>query len=129
MGMAVDAMKIASKVDVVILATGDGDFIPLVEYLKTFVQVEVISFGKSSSSALRAACDDFIDMSEEPEKYLIGFKNSFKNKNKNTSPILQTQKVERVQNVSPKRVSKKYMPEKRPLRVQSLTQNEKLLGE
>jgi len=121
-GMAVDAMKIASRVDVVILATGDGDFIPLVEYLKTFVQVEIISFGKSSSSALRAACDDFIDMSEEPEKYLIGFKNNYKNKN----IILQKQKIERNENTNSKKDSKKYIPEKKSER---RSRNEKLLGE
>ena len=29
-GMAIDAIKIAHKVDAIVLATGDGDFIPLV---------------------------------------------------------------------------------------------------
>src|SRR3990167_886730 len=49
-GMAVDAVKMAPKLDAVVLATGDGDFVPLVEYLKQAgVQVEVISFGRSSS--------------------------------------------------------------------------------
>ena len=75
-GMAVDAIKLASKVDTVILATGDGDFIPLVEYLKMKegCQVEVISFGKSSSSKLMEVADDFIDMSNDPKKYLMGYK-------------------------------------------------------
>lgn len=73
-GMAVDAVKMAPKLDAVILATGDGDFVPLVEYLKNShgTQVEVISFGKSSSSRLREVADDFIDMSEEPKKFLMG---------------------------------------------------------
>ena len=74
-GLAVDAIKMANKVDVIILATGDGDFVPLVEYLKTFVQVEVISFGKSTATSLREAADDFVDMSEDPERYLINFSN------------------------------------------------------
>ena len=43
MGLAIDAIRLAPKVDTVILATGDGDFEPLVEYLKNFTQVEVIS--------------------------------------------------------------------------------------
>ena len=49
-GLAVDAIKLAPKLDTIILATGDGDFVPLVEYLQTNegCQVEVISFGKSS---------------------------------------------------------------------------------
>jgi uncharacterized LabA/DUF88 family protein len=71
-GLAVDAIKMAPKLDAVILASGDGDFIPLVEYLKTSCQVEVISFGRSSSSRLKEVADEFIDMDEAPQKYLIG---------------------------------------------------------
>jgi hypothetical protein len=59
--------------DAVVLATGDGDFVPLVEYLKNShgTQVEVIAFGKSASQRLKDSCDDFIDMSAEPKKYLM----------------------------------------------------------
>lgn len=71
-GMAVDAIKLSSRVDAVVLATGDGDFIPLVHYLKTHgVQVEVISFAKSSSSKLKEVADDFIDMGEQEKKFLL----------------------------------------------------------
>jgi len=75
-GMAIDAVAMAPKLDTVILATGDGDFVPLVEYLRYAIgcQVEVISFGKSSSGRLKDACDDFIDMSENPKNYLIGYR-------------------------------------------------------
>jgi len=72
-GLAVDAIKMASRIDCAIIASGDGDFIPLVEYLQTLgVQVEVVSFGQSTSSKLREAVDDFIDLSDNPRKYLIG---------------------------------------------------------
>ena len=73
-GLAIDAIAAAPKLDAVILATGDGDFVPLVNYLKLHegCQVEVVSFGKSSSSKLREAADDFVDMDEDPKKYLIG---------------------------------------------------------
>lgn len=72
-GLAVDAIKMAARLDCVVIASGDGDFVPLVEYLQTLgVQVEVVSFGKSTSGKLREACDDFIDLSENPRKYLIG---------------------------------------------------------
>ncbi len=72
-GMAVDAIKTSQRVDSIVLATGDGDFVPLVEYLKAHgVQVEVISFGKSSSSRLREDADEFIDMGEQPKKFLLG---------------------------------------------------------
>ncbi len=73
-GLAVDAITMAPKLDAVIILSGDGDFIPLVEYLQIHsgIQVEVVSFGKSSSGKLREACDDFMDLSENPRKYLIG---------------------------------------------------------
>ncbi len=75
-GMAIDAIAMAQKLDTVILATGDGDFVPVVEYLKyTYgMQVEVIAFGKSASGQLREAADDFIDMCEDPKNYLIGYR-------------------------------------------------------
>jgi uncharacterized LabA/DUF88 family protein len=75
-GMAVDAIRIAPKVDTIVLATGDGDFVPLVNFLKEHfgVQVEVISFGRSSSTKLREACEDFIDMCDQPEKFLMGYR-------------------------------------------------------
>jgi uncharacterized LabA/DUF88 family protein len=75
-GMAVDAIKLAPKLDAVILITGDGDFVPLAEYLRTNqgCQVEAISFGKSSSSKLIETVDDFIDLDQDPAKYLIGYR-------------------------------------------------------
>lgn len=74
-GLAIDAIKLAHKVDAIVLATGDGDFIPLVEYVKSQgCQVEAITFGRSASSRLRETVDDFIDMDESPHQYLIGYK-------------------------------------------------------
>src|SRR3989344_5475048 len=71
-GMAIDAVKLSPKLDTVILATGDGDFIPLIEYLDmNGVQVEVISFGKSSSAKLKEAAHAFTDMSDDPHKFTI----------------------------------------------------------
>jgi uncharacterized LabA/DUF88 family protein len=74
-GLAVDAIKMAPRLDSVVIVSGDGDFIPLVEYLQSIgVQVEVASFGKSTSGKLREAVDDFVDLSENPRKYLMGGK-------------------------------------------------------
>ena len=75
-GLAVDVMKMASKLDAVIIVSGDGDFIPLVQYLQSYlgVQVEVVSFGQSTSGKLREVVDDFVDLSENPRKYLMGVK-------------------------------------------------------
>ena len=76
-GLAVDAIKMAPKLDTVILVTGDGDFVPLVEYLQMNegCQVEVVSFGRSTSLKLKEATDDFVDLDENPRKYLLGHSN------------------------------------------------------
>lgn len=85
-GMAVDAIKMAHKVDAVVLATGDGDFIPCVEYVKSLgCQVEAVTFGRSSSSGLRAAVDDFTDLDEDPSTYLIGYRPPRKTARKKTA--------------------------------------------
>jgi len=71
-GIAVDAMRLAPAVDAVVLCSGDGDFTPLVEQLQSMgKQVEVITFGKSASARLKEAADDFTDLCDEPEKYLL----------------------------------------------------------
>jgi len=71
-GVAVDAFELSKKLDSIVLVTGDGDFVPLVEYLKTQgQQVEIIAFAKSASSKLQEIADDFIDLSKNSEKYLI----------------------------------------------------------
>lgn len=76
-GLAVDAIKLAKKVDAIVIATGDGDFVPLVEYVKSLgCQVEAITFGRSASSKLRDGVDDFIDLDERPQEFLIGYKAS-----------------------------------------------------
>lgn len=72
-GLAVDAIRLSSRLDAVVIVSGDGDYIPLVEYLQNEgVQVELISFGKSTSGKLIEAVDDFMNLDENPRKYLIG---------------------------------------------------------
>lgn len=74
-GVAVDAIRLSSKLDVVVLVTGDGDFVDLVNYLKNIGQhVEVIAFGESASSQLVQVADDFTDLSDNKKKYLISFR-------------------------------------------------------
>jgi uncharacterized protein (TIGR00288 family) len=81
-GMAVDAIKLAHKVDAIVLVTGDGDFIPLVEYVKSQgCQVEAITFGRSASGKLKETVDDFTDMDENPHQFLIGYKPARKSGN------------------------------------------------
>jgi len=72
-GMAVDAIKFSDYLDAIVLVTGDGDFVPLVEYIKSAkpAQVEIIAFGRTASGRLKELAEDFIDLDEHPEKYLL----------------------------------------------------------
>jgi len=71
-GITVDAVKLAPQLDALVLVTGDGDFLPLVEYLKSQGrQIEVIAFGKTASIKLKESADDFIDLSKNKDKYLL----------------------------------------------------------
>ena len=72
-GLAVDAITIAPRLDAVVIVSGDGDYVPLVEYLQKHsgIQVEIVSFGKSTSMKLKEAADDFVDLSENPGRYLM----------------------------------------------------------
>ena len=71
-GITVDAIRISPSVDTIVLASGDGDFIQLVEYLKNQgKRVEVIAFGRSSSARLKEGADEFIDLDASPAKYLL----------------------------------------------------------
>jgi len=61
MGIAIDALAIAPKLDVVVLVSGDGDFVPLVEMLKAQgCRVEVASFEKSSAVELINSASEYI---------------------------------------------------------------------
>ena len=72
-GIAVDAIKLADKVDAVVLCSGDGDFYPLLEYLKGVkgCLVEVMSFRETTSTKLLEILDDFTDLSQDPKRYLM----------------------------------------------------------
>jgi uncharacterized LabA/DUF88 family protein len=68
-GLAVDAIRMASFLDVIILVTGDGDFLPLVDYLKWGMgrSVEVAGFSKTASVKMKEAADEFIAVEEIPK--------------------------------------------------------------
>ncbi|OGY45305.1 MAG: hypothetical protein A2729_00490 [Candidatus Buchananbacteria bacterium RIFCSPHIGHO2_01_FULL_39_14] len=79
-GIAIDAIKMADKLDCIILVSGDGDYAPLVTYLKENkgCQVEILAFGKTTSSKLVDLIDDFTDLGQDPKKYLITDERKFK---------------------------------------------------
>ncbi len=72
-GIVVDAIKTArSGVDVIVLVSGDGDFVPLVDYLKNQgKRAEVIAFAKTASLKLKEAADEFINLEQNLKKYLL----------------------------------------------------------
>ncbi len=72
MELAIDALKLAPKLDVVVLVSGDGDYSILLEHLKALgCRVEVIGFGMSVSSRLAETADDFINLEDDVHAYLI----------------------------------------------------------
>lgn len=72
-GIAMDGVILAPKLDVLVLVTGDGDYVPLVSYLSKNrgVRVEVISFGRSTSQKLAEEADSFLDLDEDPGRFII----------------------------------------------------------
>ncbi|HLC60855.1 MAG TPA: NYN domain-containing protein [Candidatus Nanoarchaeia archaeon] len=72
-GLAMDTIELAPKLDTIIIVSGDGDYVPLVQHLRHALgcRIEVIAFGKSSASSLRDACDSFIDLEADRKRYLI----------------------------------------------------------
>jgi len=71
-GITVDAIRISPTIDTIVLASGDGDFLQLIEYLKNRgKRVEVIAFGRSASLMLKKEADEFIDIDKNPKRYLL----------------------------------------------------------
>jgi uncharacterized LabA/DUF88 family protein len=72
-GIAMDLIELASRLDAIVLVSGDGDFVPLVNHVKHALgcYVEVMAFGKSCSQKLEEVADNFIDMDQAKSTYLI----------------------------------------------------------
>ena len=67
-GIAMDMIELAPKLDVAILVSGDGDYVDLIHHLKRAmgVKVEVSAFGRSTSGKLIDVADSFYDMDKNP---------------------------------------------------------------
>ncbi|MBV0923591.1 MULTISPECIES: NYN domain-containing protein [Haloarcula] len=71
-GMSLDAVTLAKHNDAVVLCTGDGDFARLCHYLRhEGCRVEAMGFEESSSEDLKEAVDGFVDMSADPDRFLL----------------------------------------------------------
>lgn len=90
-GIAVDAITLSNKVDAIILMTGDGDFVPLVQYLKEHgIFVEAVAFAESTNAGLKTAVDRFYDISTEGHEFLIGSRRAKPNKNSKLDNMAQS---------------------------------------
>jgi uncharacterized LabA/DUF88 family protein len=72
-GIAMDMIEMAPRLDTLVLISGDGDFVPLVEHLQRALgcRVEVIAFGKSASAKLKEAANDYTDLDKTAKRFLI----------------------------------------------------------
>lgn len=90
-GIAMDIMRLANKLDVVVLVSGDGDFAELLKHVKALgCRAEVIAFGQSASSLLRAETERFIDLSDYKEEVLI---KQFKPRPNRRAPALKVPRI------------------------------------
>ena len=71
-GLCMDVVRMVSKIDVMVLVSGDGDYTDLLEYAKSQgVRTEIIAFGKTASSKLIEHADNFLDMDLTFDKFLV----------------------------------------------------------
>lgn len=72
-GIAMDAIELAPRLDTVVLVSGDGDFKPLLQHLRRAqgCRVEVVAFGRSASKLIKDEADEFTDLDKNQKKYLI----------------------------------------------------------
>jgi len=65
MGMALDILSILDSVDTIILASGDGDFVPLVDFIKLKnKRVEIYAFSDNTAYDLKEKADKFEPLGE-----------------------------------------------------------------
>ena len=74
-GIAMDMIELANKLDTLVLVSGDGDFVDLLQHLRRAVgcRIEVMAIGPSSSGKLRAEADEFLDIDTDKRKFLIKY--------------------------------------------------------
>jgi uncharacterized LabA/DUF88 family protein len=66
MQIAIDALALADKVDVIVILSGDGDFIPLIHALKSKgVKVEIMSFRETTGTQLISVVDKYLEITDE----------------------------------------------------------------
>ena len=72
-GIAIDAVRLSKSLDVIVLVSGDGDYVPMIDYVKntTGCRIEAMAFQRSASAKLIEVSDEFTDLSKNTKKFLI----------------------------------------------------------
>lgn len=80
-GLCMDAIRLMQKIDVLVLVSGDGDYVDLLDYARSQgVRTEIIAFGKTTSNKLLEEADQIIDLDKEQKVYLLRSGQKMKNK-------------------------------------------------
>lgn len=86
-GVVVDMLKWAPKLDCIALVSGNGNYIDAVRYLQDLCRVEVYSFEDSTAGILKREANDFIaldDAEDDNQSLLIPIKKEETNSNAKT---------------------------------------------
>lgn len=84
-GLAIDVVQMLDSLDVVVIVSGDGDFEPLIDHIRSRGRMaEVMAFGQTTSFKLRGVGCHYQDLSENKRRYLIGPKVAERTANKTT---------------------------------------------
>ncbi len=96
-GISIDAIRLADKLDVIVLVSGDGDYLPLVSYLQNNkgCLVEIMAFRKTCSSRLIEEADDFTDLSADKKFLIFQREKPTNNKNKKVNNINKTNNIKK----------------------------------
>lgn len=71
MGIAADMVRLMQTLDTVVLGSGDGDFVDIIEVMmERGTRVEVVSFKETTSQKLIDCVDRFIHLPEIPEPFV-----------------------------------------------------------
>lgn len=72
-GITIDIVRMLDMLDVVVLVSGDGDYTPLVDYVRSRGRImHVMSFRESTSTMLVNAADTYTNLSDDQSLFLIG---------------------------------------------------------
>jgi len=72
-GLSIDVVRSLPLIDVVVLVSGDGDYVDLLDYCRGHGRrTEVMAFKQTTSHKLIAEADEFIDLASDTKRFLIG---------------------------------------------------------